>query len=449
MATLNRTRRPKRRRDEPLARSVVLGGLVIGLIFLGCIYLALRLYNGVPTTNYVKTYVSVPNVGNLLTHDAVRIGGKRVGQVYSIDLGDDGRPRVRLQLDPGTRLPQDTRVTIRANGLLGARYVQLVPGTSQEFLGNGSTIRGGPESFTSGLPEAIDTFDEGSRRNLQKVIDELSVGLFANGERINGLNRNLALGPRKFGEVASGVTSRDEAAARLIPSFESALEAIEPTKIYADRFLRNGADAAGPFGRERRALQDTLSVAPAALAAATDGLTRGRPLLASVRELSTAAAATLPAAPPALADLSTLFDEAPPVLRGLLETAQFRLPRAAKGAELVLVDGAKNLIPVVMQGARLARTPLDYIGDHSCDFINFGTVMRSMTGFGQAGVGPNGRAMAFRLEAVAPAGVEAVGIKADNPLYKRVAYEAPCTYLSEPYPQLTTDPLGINTRAAR
>jgi ABC-type transporter Mla subunit MlaD len=446
MATLSRTRRPKRRRDQPLARATILRGLLIFAVFLGLTFFALRLYNGVPGVAYKKVFVSVPTVGNLLPHDAVRIGGKRIGQVYSIDLGDDGKPRVRLQLVPGTKLPADTKVAIRANGLLGARFIQILPGKSGDFLANGATISGNEDAFSYGLPEAVDTFDPASRKSIRTIVDQLGAGLLTNGVPLNGLNKDLAVGPRKFGEVAEGILAQDGAAARFIPSLQAALNALEPNKQYNRPFLSHGADAASPFVTERKAVQDTLSKAPATLIAATDGLTRGRPLLASVRELSEAAAVTLPPAPAAFRDLAALMGQAPRPLRDLLPLTRTKLPVAAEGATKVLIDADSKLTPLVNQGINLARPQLKYIGDHACDFINFGAVMRSMTGFGQAGNGPNGRAMAFRLEAVVPQDLrEAAGLQA-GATFKRVAYEEPCAYLSKTYPSLVGDPLGLELR---
>jgi phospholipid/cholesterol/gamma-HCH transport system substrate-binding protein len=452
MATLRPTRtrtRNRRRRDEPLARVTVLRGSLVLASFAGLVYLALSVYNGVPTANYATYKVSVPTIGNLLEHDAVRIAGKRVGQVSAIDLGADGRPLVKLQLDPGTKLPRDTRVVIRANGLLGARYVELTPGHDRALLAHGATIRGGTRSFTNGLPEVLDTFDGATRRSLRRDVDALSTGLVGLGAPLNGAVRDLGIGPRRLDEVARAVLARDGAAARLIPSLDAAIGALEPARGYIRPGLTSLSTAVRPLITERAATRATLRAAPAALDAITPGLTRGRRLLASVRDLAGAAATTLPQAPAAFRDLSVLLGAARRPLRRLVPDLKHRLPVAATGVRDLLGDVDAKLVPELKQTVDRLRPQLRYIGSHGCDFANFGAVMRSMTGFGQAGSGPNGPAMAFRLEIALPAGGELAGVDANGPLgaglFKRVGYEAPCTYLSKPYPQLTQDPLGILT----
>src|SRR5207253_997437 len=142
-------------------------------------------YNGVPGRSYSTVYVEVPQIGNLLQHDQVRIAGVRVGQVERRSITPDGHTRLALQLEPGVSLPADTTVAIRASGLLGARYVQLVPGRSTRVLASGSTIRAPGSSITIGLPEALDTFDAQTRGALGSTLGELGTGLLGHGTQLN------------------------------------------------------------------------------------------------------------------------------------------------------------------------------------------------------------------------------------------------------------------------
>ena len=447
---LQRSIRQGRRRDQPRARVIVVRGIAVTAALLAIMYLGASLYNGVPTTQYDTAYVSAPIIGDLLTHDAVRIAGVRVGQVESIGLGRDDQPRVQLQLDPGTRLPVGTSVIIRANGLLGARYVQLIPGSSRRLLGSGATIRGGADSFTSGLPEVIATFDAHTRHGLTRSIDGLSAGLAGQGGPLNESIHQFSIGTPEFDAIARAVLAHDGAAKRLIPALDATMAPLAADRRYVQPGFTALSPALTPFATERAAVQATLDAAPAALTTAQSGLGRGLALLSSVRSLATAAATTLPPAPPALADLAALLDAAPAPLRELVPDLQHQLPVTAAGLQRLLADARAKLVPILTDGVNLARPQLQYIGQHSCDFKNFSASMRSMTGFGQPGNGPIGQAMAFRLDVPVPAGGELLGLNASGPLglglYKRVGYEAPCTYLSRPYALLNSDPLGLGTR---
>ena len=193
---------------------------------------------------------------------------------------------------------------------------------------------------------------------------------------------------------------------------------------------RAAGDAVQPFVTERDATRATLENAAPALGAAEVGLREGTNLLSSVRNFSSAASQTLPAAPAGLTELSGLLGEGQAPLRSarpLLQSASSAVPGA-----LEILTALDPVIPRVKEGLDLTRPALARIGERGCDLENFAAVMRSVTGFSQAGQGPGGPAMAFRLEA-APGGLHGLGIT--DPLYKRDGYSTPCKYLSKPYPQ--------------
>src|SRR5207244_3542441 len=110
--------------------------------------------------DYRTLYVDARAVGNLRAHDPVRVAGVRVGQVGGLRISSGGRARVRLQLEPDAPPFQtNSKVAIRAAGLLGARYVELVPGRVGTPLADGATIHAGDNALTFGVSEALDTFD--------------------------------------------------------------------------------------------------------------------------------------------------------------------------------------------------------------------------------------------------------------------------------------------------
>jgi len=440
----HRGRRRRRRDKPPATRTFLVGLIVVAVLTAGCFEL-LRVYNGIPFVPYRTAYISVPTVGNLLGHDAVRIGGVRVGQVLSIDIGSDGRPRVQLQLDPGTRLPADTSVAIRASGLLGARYVALTPGHSRRLLADGATISGGPGSYTYGLPEAVAVFDRQARGGLHTTIGALGEGFAGNGASLNTALGDLGTAPGEFDSLARAILSRQGAAARLVPSLDSAMTQLAAVRSYAQPFMQAAGDALQPFVTERAATRATIAAAPPALSAADDGLRRGLRLLSSVLSLSMSAEQTLPLAPAGLRQLAGLLNDAQAPLRRAEPTVRQLLPPAATNATTALL-ATEPVVPRVKSGVDTARPILGYIARYACDVINTGASLRSMTGFAQAGSGPLGPAMAFRLQAVAlGAGLQVLGIK-DTGFLSRSAYEPPCRYLSKPYPQniptLTARPPG-------
>jgi len=80
-------------------------------------------------------------IGGLKKRAQVVIGGVRVGQVKSIDLSDDFRARVTLDVDQKLALPADTSASILTSGVLGDQYIALEPGGEPETLRSGEQIQ--------------------------------------------------------------------------------------------------------------------------------------------------------------------------------------------------------------------------------------------------------------------------------------------------------------------
>tara|TARA_A100001015_G_scaffold142414_1_gene158007 strand:- start:571 stop:1029 length:459 start_codon:yes stop_codon:yes gene_type:complete len=60
----------------------------------------------------------------------VEIAGVRVGTVKKIDLNDDFYARVTLEINGGIELDDDTIASVKTSGLIGDRYINLMPGGS-------------------------------------------------------------------------------------------------------------------------------------------------------------------------------------------------------------------------------------------------------------------------------------------------------------------------------
>jgi phospholipid/cholesterol/gamma-HCH transport system substrate-binding protein len=80
-------------------------------------------------------------IGGLKQRAQVVIGGVRVGQVKKIELADDFRARVTLDVDAKLQLPADTSASILTAGVLGDQYIALEPGGDPETLRSGEQIQ--------------------------------------------------------------------------------------------------------------------------------------------------------------------------------------------------------------------------------------------------------------------------------------------------------------------
>ncbi|MFN4090951.1 MAG: outer membrane lipid asymmetry maintenance protein MlaD [Alphaproteobacteria bacterium] len=72
----------------------------------------------------------------------VRMSGIKIGTVTRQELDPETYLAVvRMQIDPRIRLPTDSSAEIASAGLLGSRYLALVPGGSERMLEPGGEIR--------------------------------------------------------------------------------------------------------------------------------------------------------------------------------------------------------------------------------------------------------------------------------------------------------------------
>ncbi|MDE0885087.1 MAG: outer membrane lipid asymmetry maintenance protein MlaD [Myxococcota bacterium] len=118
-------------RDLAVGVFVLLGLGVIAYLSLQVGGLSLREPGG------LVLFATFDDIGGLSPRSSVRIGGVKVGRVESIDLDDDLRARVRLNLARDLELSVDTAAAIRTSGLLGDQFVALEPGAEDELLVTG------------------------------------------------------------------------------------------------------------------------------------------------------------------------------------------------------------------------------------------------------------------------------------------------------------------------
>ncbi len=121
-------------------RDFVVGLFVLaGLAALG--YLSIRL-GGISYDGPAGLELSAEfgEIGGLTDRAPVVIAGVKVGQVKRIELSDDLRARVVMEVDAKLQLGADTEAAIRTSGLLGDQFVALTPGLEEPMLQSGAKI---------------------------------------------------------------------------------------------------------------------------------------------------------------------------------------------------------------------------------------------------------------------------------------------------------------------
>ena len=88
----------------------------------------------------ITIYAHFDDISGLKPMAKVTVAGVKVGQVVNIDLDDDYRAQVQMNLDDALEYPQDTSASIITAGILGDKYVELQIGGDDRLLLEGDTI---------------------------------------------------------------------------------------------------------------------------------------------------------------------------------------------------------------------------------------------------------------------------------------------------------------------
>lgn len=79
-------------------------------------------------------------IGGLTVRAPVVISGVKVGQVEAIELDEDLRARVVMEVDASLDLPVDSAASIQTAGLLGDQFVAIAPGAETASLESGDEL---------------------------------------------------------------------------------------------------------------------------------------------------------------------------------------------------------------------------------------------------------------------------------------------------------------------
>ncbi|MDP9294226.1 MAG: MlaD family protein [Actinomycetota bacterium] len=316
-----------------IARGAALAALVLAIALV-----AVLLLRGAQTHEYDLLF---QNAGQLVKGDDVQVGGRRVGSIRSIELTDDNRARVRIQVqEPVAPLREGTRAIIRLSSLSGIanRYVALTPAPSDnKALPDGGRLEFDSTTDVVDLDQVFNTLDPKARKDLQGVIDGFAAQYQGKGrdagESAKYFNPFLSTSRRLVSEL-----TRDEGALTdFIVNTSRAVTAIAERRDDLSSLVGNANATSRAIGQENVALARALGLLPTTLRRANTTFVN---LRATLDDLDVLVAESKPATrrlAPFLRELRPLVADARPTIRDLRRLV------TRSGADNDLIDATRKL----------------------------------------------------------------------------------------------------------
>lgn len=114
---------------------------IFALAGVGCFaYLALNIARmRITNAGYYDVKATFDNVAGLKVGAPVEIAGVQVGEISTISLKETEAVIV-MRIKDGTKLRDDDIAAIRTKGIIGDRYIKVVPGSSSKILGRDGSM---------------------------------------------------------------------------------------------------------------------------------------------------------------------------------------------------------------------------------------------------------------------------------------------------------------------
>lgn len=108
---------------------------VFALIGVGCFaYLALNIARmRITNAGYYDITAEFDNVSGLKVGAPVEIAGVQIGEIAKISLNETSAI-ITMRVQNGIKLREDDSAAIRTKGIIGDRYIKVVPGSSSKMV---------------------------------------------------------------------------------------------------------------------------------------------------------------------------------------------------------------------------------------------------------------------------------------------------------------------------
>lgn len=327
-----------------------------GALVLAVVVLAVVLLGSGSITKYTLTF---QNAGQLVKGDDVQIGGRRVGNVKKIELTNDNRAKITIELkNDFAPLHQGTTAIIRATSLSGIanRYIALTPGPdNRPELDDGAALEASAGTAPVDLDQLFNTFDKPTRKALDDVIQGSSTWYDNGGKDANKGAKYFNPALSTSSTLVNELVGDQKLFTDFVVSSSRVVTALAARRDQLAGLVSNSNTVSSAVASESTSLEQALGLLPGTLRQANTTFVNLRSTLDDLDTL-------VSASKPATKDLAPFFAR----LRPLVADAR---PTIKDLRNLIRRPGASNdLIELLQKAPRLERTAKPAFADSIAAF---------------------------------------------------------------------------------
>ena len=147
-------------------------GLYVCLCLLGTLAYFVVSHKDVELDNgkYYSLNARFNRTDGLLVGDWVRMAGMNIGRVVSAKLDNHFKAILGLEIKDGIKIPDDSSASIVSSGLMGAKYIEIEPGGSEDNLAPGDEFSYTQDAMV--LDELLDRIISIGKANRKKSTEK-------------------------------------------------------------------------------------------------------------------------------------------------------------------------------------------------------------------------------------------------------------------------------------
>ena len=232
-----------------LGGAVVLAGIIT---FMGAFSFGKKGY---------ELHIDYPQVSGLMPGHVVRYAGVQVGTVKKLNVAPD-KVEVIAEIDDNIKIPQGAMFTIAADGIMGEKYVHIVPPkqATQGFIGEGSRLKGVPgggmDEFFANSGDLV-TRMEHIATAFENVFGDKEVQeSMKNGfKNMQGITENMNVFTKVMADVA---VSNQQDITQMIHQMNALTQRMNGTANYVESIMK-GVDNNGETGRNMASIVKNMA----------------------------------------------------------------------------------------------------------------------------------------------------------------------------------------------